>query len=87
MYDPLVLSECTHRTIGAEHWASRLWCLKLVVVDLLRTMLQRLWYYREVFYALYCILGATFIAAFASVLLECKPLGDYWQVDFDFDAW
>ncbi|RYP60333.1 hypothetical protein DL769_008165 [Monosporascus sp. CRB-8-3] len=63
-----------------------LWSLKMVVVDMLRSLLRNLWYYRKLFNSLYCLLFLTLAAAFISIFLECGPLREYWQVHLDFGS-
>ncbi|RYP13132.1 hypothetical protein DL767_010891 [Monosporascus sp. MG133] len=63
-----------------------LWSLKMVVLDILRSLLRNLWYYRKLFNSLYCLLFLTFAAAFISIFLECDPLSEYWEVNLNFDA-
>ncbi|RYP79926.1 hypothetical protein DL770_006465 [Monosporascus sp. CRB-9-2] len=58
----------------------------MVVLDILRSLLRSLWYYRKLFNSLYCLLFLTFAAAFISIFLECEPLSKYWQADLNFDA-
>ncbi|RYP43550.1 hypothetical protein DL768_009869 [Monosporascus sp. mg162] len=63
-----------------------LWSLKMVVLDILRSLLRNFWYYRKLFNSLYCLLFLGFAAAFISIFLGCDPLSEYWQVDLHLDA-
>lgn len=60
----------------------------MAALDLLKSLLRNLWYYHEIIYVLYCVLGGAFVASFIPVFLQCRPLSEYWQVDLGFDeAW
>ncbi|RYP73593.1 hypothetical protein DL771_003481 [Monosporascus sp. 5C6A] len=63
-----------------------LWSLKMAVVDILRSLLRNLWYYRKLFNSLYCLLFLTFVASFISIFLQCGPLREYWGVHLNSDA-
>ena len=70
---------------------SRMWSLKLAVVDLLRSLTRGIWYYRYLLNALCVLLFGTFVTAFAlacmGVRTECSTSDPFWLAHLAYGNW
>lgn len=61
----------------------RLWCLKMVVLDLCRRMIRKLPYEYTVLYTFWIVLSTSYVTATIAILVECQPFQRYWQLSPD----
>jgi hypothetical protein len=75
---------------GGRHMAddlSRLWSLKMAVLDLMTPFLGGLRCDRPVRWLMYLVLACTFIASILSAFLECHELKLNWTLFPDAERW
>jgi hypothetical protein len=60
-----------------------LWTQKLILFEVYRKLIRRLWYYKPVTITYFFILTTTLIACIVVTLTECRPLSLYWTIPKD----